>query len=160
MKFPSAIPGPGRGASWRSPGHPPRPGSQSDRENAALRPPRVAGSTCFTAPEQTRVAIRPRKHGTSASQGGRKHVFYGTRANPGRNRTEKTRHFARPGRLFPGREADSGPKSGIWPERPRKTSPDLMAFFDCQPGPGRNSDLYIYPRADRQRPPDLGILPW
>ncbi len=68
MKFPSAIPGPGRGASWRSPGHPPRPGSQSDRENAALRPPRVAGSTCFTAPEQTRVAIGPRKRGTLHGQ--------------------------------------------------------------------------------------------
>ena len=68
MKFPSAIPGPGRGASWRSPGHPPRPGSQSDRENAALRPPRVAGSTCFTAPEQTRVAIGPMKHGTLHGQ--------------------------------------------------------------------------------------------
>ena len=50
------------------------------------------------APPPARGAIRPRKHGTSASQGGRKHVFYGPRANPGRNRTEKTRHFARPGR--------------------------------------------------------------
>ena len=69
MKFPSAIPGPGRGASWRSPGNPPGPGSQSDRENAALRPPRVAGSTCFTAPEQTRVGIGPRKHGTLHGQG-------------------------------------------------------------------------------------------
>ena len=56
------------GASWRPPGHPPRPGSQSDRENAALRPPRVAGSTCFTAPEQTRVAIGPRKRGTLHGQ--------------------------------------------------------------------------------------------
>ncbi len=56
------------GASWGSPGHPPRPGSQSDRENAALRPPRVAGSTCFTAPEQTRVAIGPRKRGTLHGQ--------------------------------------------------------------------------------------------
>ena len=56
------------GASSRSPGHPPRPESQSDRENTALRPPRVAGSTCFTAPEQTRVAIGPRKHGTLHGQ--------------------------------------------------------------------------------------------
>merc|ERR1711960_62140 len=87
------------------------------------------------APPPARGAIRPRKHGTSASQGGRKRVFYGTRANPGRNRTEKTRHFARPGRLFPGREAVSGPKCGIWPERPRKNPPGVTAFFDCQPGP-------------------------
>ena len=56
------------GASWRPPGHPPRPGSQSDRENAALRPPRVAGRTCFTAPEQTRVAIGPMKRGTLHGQ--------------------------------------------------------------------------------------------
>ena len=90
------------------------------------------------APPPARVAIGPRKHITSASQGGRKHVFYGPRANPGRNRTEKTRHFARPGRLFPGREADLGPKSGIWPERPRKNPPRVMVFPYRQPGPGRN----------------------
>merc|ERR1711969_85399 len=47
---------------------PSKPGSQSDRENAALRPPRVAGSTCFTAPEQTRVGIGPRKRGTLHGQ--------------------------------------------------------------------------------------------
>ena len=49
------------------------------------------------APPPARVALRPRKRGTSASQGGRKHVFYGPRANPGRNPTEKTRHFGLPG---------------------------------------------------------------
>merc|ERR1711960_88157 len=82
------------------------------------------------APPPARGAIRPRKHGTSASQGGRKRVFYGTRANPGRNRTDKTRHFARPGRLFPGREAVFDPKSGIWFERTRTKTPLGMAFSD------------------------------
>merc|ERR1711969_203494 len=96
MKFPSAIPGPGRGASWRSPGHPPRPEAQSDRENTALRPPGVAGSTCFTAPEQTRVAIGPRKRGTLHGQvacfpGGKpflaRNVAFGPRGPAKRRRT-------------------------------------------------------------------------
>ena len=88
------------GASWRPPGHPPRPGSQSDRENTSLRPPRVAGSTCFTAPEQTRVAIGPRKHGTLHGQvacfpGGKpilaRKVAFGPRG-PAKSR-RKSRYF-------------------------------------------------------------------
>ena len=78
---PGTPPGPGRNPTEKTrhcglPGwpearvlrHPSKPGSQSDRENAALRPPRVAGSTCFTAPEQTRVAIGPMKRGTLHGQ--------------------------------------------------------------------------------------------
>ena len=50
----------------------------------------------------------------------------------------KTRQFRHGGRLFPGREADLGGKTAIWPESARKTSAGDKLFLGHQPGPGRN----------------------
>ena len=50
----------------------------------------------------------------------------------------KTRHFRHRGRLFPERDADLGPKSGIWPESGRKKSPHPTVFPEEEPAPGRN----------------------
>ena len=40
----------------------------------------------------------------------------------------KTRQFRHGGRLFPGREADLGGKTAIWPEGPYKRSSGLKLF--------------------------------
>ena len=64
-------------------------------------------------------------------------------ANPGGPGSEanvhgKTRHFRHRGRLFPERDADFDPKSGIWPESARKTSARGTVFPEEEPAPGRN----------------------
>ena len=50
----------------------------------------------------------------------------------------KTRQFRHGGRLFPGREADFGGKTAIWPEGPRKAAAGGKLFLGHQPAPGRN----------------------
>ena len=59
-------------------------------------------------------------------------------AGRGANVHSKIQQFRHGGRLFPGREADLGGKTAIWPEGPRKTAAGVMVFLGHQPAPGRN----------------------